>query len=96
MKAPGGEGIAERFMTLASTSNTILWPLYVLGMSSSCSQEKRDYVMDRLDAVYQETKLDQARIVSRLLESKTASVAWDFIPLTQLPSLPAESLVRAV
>jgi hypothetical protein len=96
MKAPGGEGIAERFMTLASTSNTILWPLYVLGMSSSCSQEKRDYVLDRLDAVYQETKLDQARIVSRLLESKTASVAWDSIPLTQLPSLPAESLLRAV
>ena len=95
-KASGNEGVAERFMTLASMSNTILWPLYVLGMSSSCSREKREYVMDRLEAVYQETKLDQAKIVNRLLESRTASVAWDSIPLTQLPSLPADTMPRAV
>lgn len=83
-------------MTLASASNTLLWPLYVLGMSSSCFQEKREYVMDRIDAIYRETKLEQAQTVCRFLESGIESVAWESIPLAQLLSLPSGMLSEAV
>lgn len=94
-KSAGTEGQAERFMTLASASNTILWPLYVLGMSSSCTPEKREYVMDRIDAVYRETKLEQAQTVVRLLESRSESVAWESIPLAELPA-PQPGLLAGV
>lgn len=89
----GQDGAAETFMTLASTSNTILWPLYILGMSSSCSYEKKEYVKDRLDAIYRETKLDQARSIARMLESRPHSAMWDAIPRDQLPVLPEGALV---
>ncbi|KAL2202095.1 putative C6 finger domain protein [Sarocladium strictum] len=88
IKPASKEGTAERFMTLASASNTILWPLYVLGMSSSCSLEKREYVMDRIDAIYRETKLEQAQTVCRLLETRTESCAEQSLAWDQLLSLP--------
>lgn len=95
-KSAGNDGEAERFMTLASTSNTILWPLYVLGMSSSCSVEKREYVMDRIDAIYRETKLEQARSVGRMLESRPESAAWESISWAELPSIPPGTFSEAV
>lgn len=88
IKPSSKEGTAERFMTLASASNTILWPLYVLGMSSSCSPEKREYVMDRIVAIYRETKLEQAQTVCRLLETRTESCAVQSLAWDQLLSLP--------
>ncbi|KAK7403618.1 hypothetical protein QQX98_010630 [Neonectria punicea] len=66
----GQEGNAERFMTLASASHTIIWPLYILGMSSTCSTETKQYAIDRLHAIHRETGLEQARIVAKLLQSR--------------------------
>lgn len=96
MKSSNEDGAAETFMTLASTSNTILWPLYILGMSSSCSPEKREYVMDRIDAIYKETKLEQAHTIAGLLESRSDLVMWESIPLDQLPQLPEGSCPSVV
>lgn len=87
-----GRGDPERFMTLASASNTIVWPLYTLGMSSSCTKETRQYIIDRLSTIYVETGLDQAKTVLQLLQDKTETVPWDSIPLMRLPEVPDASL----
>jgi hypothetical protein len=87
-----GRGDAERFMTLASASNTIIWPLYTLGMSSSCTRETRQYIIDRLDAIFLETRLDQARSVKSIIQAKVESLPWDDIPLTYLPEIPDDAL----
>lgn len=87
-----GRGDAERFMTLASASNTIIWPLYTLGMSSSCTRETRQYIIDRLDVVHMETGLEQARSVKALVEAKVESPPWADIPLTYLREIPDDSL----
>lgn len=87
-----GRGDPERFMTLASASNTIVWPLYTLGMSSSCTRETRQYIIDRLDAIFVETGLDQARTVKQLLQEKVESPPWDSIPLERLPEVSSDFL----
>ena len=87
-----GRGDPERFMTLASASNTIVWPLYTLCMSSSCTRETRRYIIDRLNAIYVETGLDQARIVRQLMQDKSESLPWDSIPLVRLPEIPDDCL----
>ena len=91
-----GRGDPNRFMTLASASNTIVWPLYTLGMSSSCTHETRQYIIDRLDAIYVETGLDQARAVKQLIADRVESPPWDSIPLLSLPEFPDEALPAIV
>jgi hypothetical protein len=91
-----GRGDAERFMTLASASNTIIWPLYTLGMSSSCTSETRQYIIDRLDAIHVETRLDQARSVKSILQAKVESLPWNDIPLTQFPDIPDDAFPTMV
>lgn len=85
-----GRSDAERFMTLASASNTIVWPLYTLGMSSSCTRETRQYIIDRLGAIHMETGLEQARSVRALLESKGEIMPWESICISteSLPQIP--------
>ncbi|KAF4123286.1 Fungal Zn(2)-Cys(6) binuclear cluster domain, partial [Geosmithia morbida] len=87
-----GRGDPKRFMTLASASNTIVWPLYTLGMSSSCTRETRHYLIDRLDVIHKETGLDQARVVKQLLQDKVEYQPWDRIPNLHLPEVPDEAL----
>lgn len=91
-----GRGDAERFMTLASASNTIVWPLYTLGMSSSCTRETRQYIIGRLDAIWVETGLDQARTVKQLLLDKVESQPWESVPLVGLPEIPDDALPAMV
>ncbi|TDZ97095.1 hypothetical protein C8034_v003170 [Colletotrichum sidae] len=84
------EGIsdgAERFMTLASASNTIVWPLYLLGVSSSCTKDVREYVTERLEAIHEETSLVQARIVAHMVQRKRLSIPWSDLPWDQMPQL---------
>ncbi|KAF7537455.1 hypothetical protein G7Z17_g12844 [Cylindrodendrum hubeiense] len=66
----GQDDSAECFMTLASASHTIIWPLYILGMSLSCSAERKQYAISRLHAIHRETGLEQARVVAEMLQSK--------------------------
>ncbi|KAH6890326.1 hypothetical protein B0T10DRAFT_402895 [Thelonectria olida] len=88
----GQDDNAERFMTLASSSNTIIWPLYVLGMSWSCSSETKQYAIERLLSIHKETGLEQARIVAGMLQAKPEPEIACTSLLEHLPALPAKSL----
>ncbi|KAF5668466.1 hypothetical protein FHETE_5279 [Fusarium heterosporum] len=59
---------ATRFMSLASANDTIIWPLFMLGMSSACSPETKQYTIKGLQAVHREAGLEQARVVAELLQ----------------------------
>jgi hypothetical protein len=76
MQLKGGDDDAERFMTLASASNTIVWPLYLLGFSSACTQEIKEHVIDRLLAIFRETGLEQANAVANMVRAKELSSPW--------------------
>ncbi|KAK7418874.1 hypothetical protein QQZ08_011083 [Neonectria magnoliae] len=94
--AVGQEDNAERFMTLASASHTIIWPLYILGMSSTCSTETKQYAIGRLHAIHRETGLEQARIVAKLLQSREEPAKQGAALLGAIPPLPEEALPDVV
>ncbi|EFQ33278.1 hypothetical protein CGRA01v4_07014 [Colletotrichum graminicola] len=82
---------AERFMTLASATNTVVWPLYLVGVSSCGTEQVKTYVVERLQAILEESGLLQARGVALMVRDKEvcipwADVAWDQMPRTQIPS----------
>ncbi|KAK2014693.1 hypothetical protein LZ32DRAFT_581069 [Colletotrichum eremochloae] len=82
---------AERFMTLASATNTVVWPLYLVGVSSCGTEEVKSYVVERLQAILEESGLLQARGVALMVRDKEvcipwADVPWDQMPRTQIPS----------
>lgn len=60
----------ERIMILAASCNSIVWPLYNIGISPNCSPEKRAYVLDRLMAIYEETGLENALEVAETVRQK--------------------------
>ncbi|KAK1464418.1 hypothetical protein CCUS01_07991 [Colletotrichum cuscutae] len=89
--AKGRSNDAERFMTLASASNTIVWPLYLVGVSSCCTQEVKDFVVDRLKAILEESGLMQAHGVALMVRDKEvyipwSDVSWNRMPQTYIPS----------
>lgn len=61
MTARGPEAQAERFMLLSSVTNGLVWPLYLVGMSTASSAAMRAFVIDRLHAIHSDTGLGQAR-----------------------------------
>lgn len=71
-----GGAAAERVMTLASASNTVVWPLYLVGVSSSSTSEVRDYVVARLGDIYRDTGLVQAHTVASMVGAREISVPW--------------------
>ncbi|EFY87516.1 hypothetical protein J3458_009018 [Metarhizium acridum] len=95
-QSSGHEKGAERFLTLATASHTIIWPLYTLGMSSSTTPDTLAYVLDRLEAIYQETGFEQARVVSNIVKEQVHTLLWDQIPTSKLPSLPDTALPMIV
>ncbi|KAG6016754.1 hypothetical protein E4U43_003188 [Claviceps pusilla] len=95
-QSSGHDRGAERFLTLATASHTIIWPLYTLGMSSSTTPEMLTYVLDRLEAIYEETGFEQARVVSNTVREQVHTLLWDQIPTSQLPTLPDSALPMIV
>ena len=91
-QSTGHERGAERFLTLATASHTIIWPLYTVGMSSSSTPEMLAYALDRLEAIYRETGFDQARIVSDTIKEQVHTLMWDQIPTSKLPEVPESVL----
>jgi hypothetical protein len=76
---------AHRFMLLASATSTVVWPLFMVGMSSACTYETKSYIIDRLRTLYMETGIRQADSVANLLlEHETAS-EWLDAPLRPGP-----------
>lgn len=60
---------AERFMLLASATNGLVWPLYLIGMSTESSPLMKGFIAERLHAVYAETGLAQARTLAEVVAS---------------------------
>ncbi|KAK4034915.1 hypothetical protein C8A01DRAFT_18340 [Parachaetomium inaequale] len=67
------EDEAERYMLLVSATSTVVWPLFVVGMSTACTAEMRAYVIGRLRTLYMETGIRQADAVANLLEEHEMS-----------------------
>jgi hypothetical protein len=63
---------ARRFMLLASSTNVVVWPLYVVRVSSVCREDARAYVVERLRAICAETGDRQADAVARMIEEQEA------------------------
>lgn len=61
MQAQGPEAQAERYMLLASSTNGLVWPLYLVGLSTASTAAMRAFAVDRLHAVYKESGLLQAK-----------------------------------
>ncbi|KAK3954110.1 hypothetical protein QBC32DRAFT_96716 [Pseudoneurospora amorphoporcata] len=59
---------ASRFVLLISATSPVVWPLYMVGMSSVCTGEVKSYVVGRLRTLYMETGVKQADAVANLLE----------------------------
>lgn len=58
---------AERFMLLASVTNGLVWPLYLVGMSTVCGPSMKAFVVDRLHAIHAETGLAQAAALADIV-----------------------------
>jgi hypothetical protein len=71
------EDKAERYMLLVSATSTVVWPLFVAGMSTACTPEMRAYVVGRLRTLYMETGIRQADAVANLLEEHEMVVGAD-------------------
>jgi len=74
------------FMSLTSSRSPIVWPLYLVGVSSTCTPKVKQYVIERLMAVYMETGLMQAKSVAdavaarELYPDRLSSAPIDGIP----------------
>jgi hypothetical protein len=67
---------ARRFMMLASSTNTIIWPLFVVGMSSVCTPDMKVYVIERLQAICAQTGDRAADAVACMIEEHEVGVEW--------------------
>ncbi|KAL1894923.1 hypothetical protein Sste5346_005610 [Sporothrix stenoceras] len=61
---------AERYMLLASVTNSAVWPLFAVGVSSVCSPQLKAYVVSRLGAIFDETGLKQARSIAAIVRNR--------------------------
>ncbi len=55
-------------MLLVSATSTVVWPLFVVGMSTACGEGPEGYVVGRLRTLYMETGIREADAVAHLLE----------------------------
>ncbi|KAL2124000.1 hypothetical protein VTJ04DRAFT_365 [Mycothermus thermophilus] len=61
---------AERYMLLVSAPRSLVWPLFVAGMSAACTPANRRFLIDRLRTLYLESGIRQADGVANLLEER--------------------------
>lgn len=92
MRARDAEDEAHRFMLLVSATSNVVWPLYIVGMSSVCTNEVKSYTIDRLRTLYMETGIRQADSIANLLEEHETSWEWLEAPMQQMlpPTLKFE------
>jgi hypothetical protein len=72
-RAQNPEEETQRVMLLASAPNSMVLPLYMVGMSSVCTDEMRTYVIERLHSIQAETGLKQAKAAADIIEEYDAS-----------------------
>lgn len=63
-----------RLHMLASAKNAMLIPLYFAGMSIACSGEVKQYVVERLGAMWRENGIEQAREAAVIVDGHDLSV----------------------
>ncbi|KAM7199076.1 hypothetical protein V8F20_005894 [Naviculisporaceae sp. PSN 640] len=80
-KATDPQDAAARITLLMSAPNTIVWPLFVVGMSSVCKEDMKTYAVDRLKTICAETSISQADVVANLIDEHEASNEWLDMPL---------------
>lgn len=73
MQASTSEAQAERYMLLTSVTNGLVWPLYLVGVSSASSAPMRVFVVERLYAVHAESGLPQAKKLADVVASHSRS-----------------------
>lgn len=73
MQAKDVEASAKRFMLLSSVTNGLVWPLYLVGMSTASSAAMRAFVVERLHAIHDETGLAQAQDLAAVVASHKQS-----------------------
>ncbi|KAK0711598.1 hypothetical protein B0H67DRAFT_296087 [Lasiosphaeris hirsuta] len=88
-RARDPEDEAHRFMLLVSATSTVVWPLYIVGMSSACTDEGKAYVIERLRTLYMETGIRQADSIANLLDEHESSSEWLDGPPKPASMLPA-------
>ncbi|KAK4232159.1 sterol uptake control protein 2 [Podospora fimiseda] len=71
-----GEEESERYMHLVSATSTVVWPLYLVGMSTACTEEMKAYVIGRLRSLYIETSIKQADAIANILEEHETAPEW--------------------
>ncbi|KAF3769982.1 hypothetical protein M406DRAFT_348983 [Cryphonectria parasitica EP155] len=60
MQARSTQAQEERLMLLASVSSGLVWPLYLVGMSTASSASMKSFVIERLHALHDELDVTQA------------------------------------
>lgn len=73
MQVKDVEASAKRFMLLSSVTNGLVWPLYLVGMSTASSAAMRAFVVERLHAIHDETGLAQANDLAAVVASRKQS-----------------------
>lgn len=80
------------FMSLTSASHPLVWPLYLIGMSSSCIPPVRSYVVERLTALHIETGLAQARRVAEVVAAREGGALGGVCGIEGLPDVSREPM----
>jgi hypothetical protein len=70
MQVKDVEASAKRFMLLSSVTNGLVWPLYLVGMSTASSAAMRAFVVERLHRIHDETGLAQAKDLAAVVASR--------------------------
>ncbi|KAK1750691.1 sterol uptake control protein 2 [Echria macrotheca] len=87
MGARDAEDEAHRYMLLASATSTVVWPLYIVAMSSACTDDVKSYSIDRLRTLYMETGIRQADAIANLLVEHETSWEWLETPMRPMDVL---------
>lgn len=87
--APEADGEAL-FLSLTSASHPLVWPLFFLGVSSSCTPAIRAYVVERLLALYVETGLVQARRVAEAVGARNGDALGGVCGVEGMPDVSGE------
>ncbi|KAK4639711.1 hypothetical protein QC761_710740 [Podospora bellae-mahoneyi] len=92
-KARDEDDEAERYMLLVSATSTVVWPLYLVGMSTACTEEMKHWVVGRLRMVTMETGIKQADALANLIADEGGVGGVDWIDPTLEQTMGGDGLL---
>lgn len=69
-RARNADEEAARLILLASSTNGLVWPLFCVATSSVCTPLLKAYVVERLNAIHDETGLKQAGTLASIVRNR--------------------------